>query len=277
MKSSQFLGEGFVEDAHSVHQDHEVQMAREELYHSAEYALRLHKLLRNVSEEQGLEGWVSAKITLANDYLKTVLDHIEYQLMSGATGPGDANSSAEVMPIAEGAEFGAKYAEQVAQQIFNKRQDISSEAEVLNQAYHIVADEQGQRSSRYMFNYDADFPSDLVSAYFWLQKSQGVAEGHADQQRKVFKKNGKPIGEVGIDRESSPGVGQWYIKHYASGTDQVGYDSYEEAVEELKHYLKQGMAETSAGNIAAVVNPPAKNKAKVGTLFGGTYKQPKAK
>ena len=36
---------------------YEVQMAREELYHAAEYALRLHKLLRNVDEQQGLEGW----------------------------------------------------------------------------------------------------------------------------------------------------------------------------------------------------------------------------
>ena len=74
-------------------------------------------------------------------------------------------------------------------------------------------------------------------------KEQGVAEGHADQQRKIFKKNGKPVGEVGIDRESSPGVGQYYMKHYASGKDLAGYDSYEEAVAELKHFMKQGLAE----------------------------------
>ena len=76
-----------------------------------------------------------------------------------------------------------------------------------------------------------------------VKKNKGVAEGHADQQRKIFKKNGEPVGEVGIDRESSPGNGQWYMKHYASGKDNVGYDSYEEAVEELKHCLKQGVAE----------------------------------
>ena len=70
-----------------------------------------------------------------------------------------------------------------------------------------------------------------------------VAEGHADQQRKIFKRNGQPVGEVGIDRESSPGVGQYYIKHYASGTDLSGFDSREEAVEELKHLVKQGVAE----------------------------------
>jgi hypothetical protein len=78
---------------------------------------------------------------------------------------------------------------------------------------------------------------------FAKQGQQGVAEGHADQQRKVFKKNGEPVGEVGIDRESSPGVGQYYMKHYASGKDLAGYDSYEEAVAELKHCMKQGVAE----------------------------------
>ena len=75
--------------------------------------------------------------------------------------------------------------------------------------------------------------------------NKGVKEGHADQQRKIFKKNGKPVGEVGIDRESSPGNGQWYMKCYAYDIDNAGYDSYEEAVEELKHCLKQGVAEGS--------------------------------
>lgn len=72
---------------------------------------------------------------------------------------------------------------------------------------------------------------------------QGMAEGHADQQRKVFKKNGHPVGEVGIDRESSPGVGQWYMKYYATGDDFSGYDSMEEAVADLKHLVSQFKAE----------------------------------
>ena len=82
---------------------------------------------------------------------------------------------------------------------------------------------------------------------YW--QSQGQApiyktnEGHADQQRKVFKKNGEAVGEVGIDRESSPGNGQWYMKCYARNIDNAGYNSYEEAVEELKHCMKQGVAE----------------------------------
>lgn len=88
----------------------------------------------------------------------------------------------------------------------------------------------------------------------WAQRQaeKGVAEGHADQQRKVFKKNGKPVGEVGIDRESSPGNGQWYMKCYANGIDNTGYDSYEEAVAELKHCLAQGVAEGS-DNIRSMI------------------------
>ena len=78
-----------------------------------------------------------------------------------------------------------------------------------------------------------------------IRSPEGVAEGHADQQRKIFKKNGKPVGEVGIDPEASPGNGNWYVKHYASGYDVVGFDSYKEAVEELKHCMKQGVAEGS--------------------------------
>ena len=97
-----------------------------------------------------------------------------------------------------------------------------------------------------------------------LEKEKGVAEGHADQQRKIFKKNGEPVGEVGIDRESSPGVGQWYMKHYASGKDLVGYDSYEEAVEELKHCMKQGMAE---GDVIPFKRPESKIKPEVRRVF----------
>lgn len=103
MKSTQFLKEGFVEDANEVHADHEVQMARSDLFHAAEDALILHKLLRNVSEQQGLEGWVAAKITLAADYLKTVREYVEYQLMTGDVRPEVAVQTTE-MPIAEAEE-----------------------------------------------------------------------------------------------------------------------------------------------------------------------------
>ncbi len=74
-------------------------------------------------------------------------------------------------------------------------------------------------------------------------KKKGVAEGHADQQKTIVKRNGQPVGEVGIDRESSPGGGMYYMKHYASGLDLGGYDSREEAMDELRYAVKQGVSE----------------------------------
>ena len=82
MKTKDFLKEDIVSDAAEMHLDHEVQMARKDCYTAADDAIALHKLLRNVTEQQGLEGWVAAKITLAADYLNSVREHLEYQMMS---------------------------------------------------------------------------------------------------------------------------------------------------------------------------------------------------
>ena len=54
--------EGLADMANKVELDHEVQMARSDLYKIAKYSIKLHEMLKNVSEEKGLEGWVQAKI-----------------------------------------------------------------------------------------------------------------------------------------------------------------------------------------------------------------------
>jgi hypothetical protein len=67
---------------------------------------------------------------------------------------------------------------------------------------------------------------------------ESVAE-NADQVKKVFKdKSGKPVGEIGIDPESSPGNGEWYVHHYATGYSVVGFDSAAEAKRELMYVHK---------------------------------------
>ncbi len=43
------------------------------------------------------------------------------------------------------------------------------------------------------------------------------------------------IGEVGLDTEASPGNGPYYVKLYDGSYDAVGFDSVEEAVEELEY------------------------------------------
>ena len=64
-------------DTRVMETDHEVQMARADLFKLAKYSVELHKMLKNVSEAQGLEGWVQAKITKAADYISSVKHHLE--------------------------------------------------------------------------------------------------------------------------------------------------------------------------------------------------------
>lgn len=92
------IKEGLSDEAMSVDKDHEVQMARAQLYHLANDAIRLHKLLKSVSENQGLEGWVQSKITLASDYIKTAADFIEYDKLNAPRPPTAA--PAPMMPTA---------------------------------------------------------------------------------------------------------------------------------------------------------------------------------
>jgi hypothetical protein len=69
-------------NTHDQQPDHEVNMARSDLHRTAHAAIALSKILSHISEEQGLEGWVQAKITKAADYLDTVYHYLEYEMKS---------------------------------------------------------------------------------------------------------------------------------------------------------------------------------------------------
>jgi len=66
--------------SYNEHPDHEVQMARQELYRTAKLAIMLHEMLRDVGENQGLEGWVQRKLTRAADYIESVFDYLDYEM-----------------------------------------------------------------------------------------------------------------------------------------------------------------------------------------------------
>ena len=80
MREKDLKENGLADMAYKVERDHEVQMARGDLYKVAKYAIKLHEMLKGVSEEQGLEGWVQAKITKAADYLGSVYHHLDYEM-----------------------------------------------------------------------------------------------------------------------------------------------------------------------------------------------------
>ena len=67
---------GFIKHGES-RLDHEVEMARSDLFSAAKNAKQVYELIADVSEEEGLEGWVQEKIIKANDYLNTIREYLE--------------------------------------------------------------------------------------------------------------------------------------------------------------------------------------------------------
>jgi len=90
MRKEEFK-EGLGDMGHMAERDHEVQMARADLYKIAKYAIQLHDMMKNVTEAEGLEGWQQAKITKAADYLGSVFHNLEYELKFGNGQAGVVN------------------------------------------------------------------------------------------------------------------------------------------------------------------------------------------
>lgn len=63
-------------ESEEEHDCSEIEMAAADLFKIAEYAPKLQTM---VSQMDGLEGWVAAKITKASDYISSVYHWLEYQ------------------------------------------------------------------------------------------------------------------------------------------------------------------------------------------------------
>jgi hypothetical protein len=87
--------EGLGELADMAERDHEVQMARAQLYKLAKYSIKLHDMLKQVTEAEGLEGWQQAKITKASDYISSVYHSLEYDTKFGDESKMNAMAMAQ--------------------------------------------------------------------------------------------------------------------------------------------------------------------------------------
>ena len=82
--------------------DHEVEMARSDLYQAAKNAQKVYELIQHLSEEEGLEGWVQEKIIKANDYLNTIREYLEHktymqeELMGGVIAGGQVQEEEQL-------------------------------------------------------------------------------------------------------------------------------------------------------------------------------------
>jgi|TARA_R110000803_G_scaffold33130_1_gene72655 hypothetical protein len=74
------IKESLADMAGMAERDHEVQMARADLYKIAKYAIKLHDMMKQVTEADGIEGWQQAKITKAADYMDSVYHSLDYDI-----------------------------------------------------------------------------------------------------------------------------------------------------------------------------------------------------
>ncbi len=278
MKSNDFLKEDIVSDAQDMHLDHEVQMARQECYHAAEDAITLHKLLRHMSEQQGLEGWVSAKITLAADYLKTVREHLEYQLMSAASAAPEEQDTMQVVTVAENVITAEDLAPVDEGQQWPDNATSLAKRSTVATSLKGAPEKAGRTSGMTVATrVDPTITSTKVQRKTderpvpsFLQK--GVAEGGPyDLPGIDYPRPGDTPAKPRHRGQQSPGVNpddEAYFREI--------WRKKREAAKKAEQDKEQGISEMSAGSVAGVVNPTPKNKAKVGSLFGGTYKQKKA-
>ena len=81
---------GLASLADMAERDHEVQMARADLYKIAKYAIKLHEMLKTVSESEGIEGWQQSKITKAADYIGSVYHAMDYDMKFAETAVAEA-------------------------------------------------------------------------------------------------------------------------------------------------------------------------------------------
>jgi len=78
---------GFISKA-ADRTDREVEMALGDLFQAAKNAKMTYDMLKDISEDEGIEGWVQEKIIKASDYLNTIREYLENKRLQreGALG-----------------------------------------------------------------------------------------------------------------------------------------------------------------------------------------------
>jgi hypothetical protein len=127
------------------------------------------------------------------------------------------------------------YAENLAQQVFNVRPNLRSEDDVLNIGYKVaVQDLMSQTRAVSLFSRDQDFPSDFVSAYYYLQKQKPSNQGLNEFAP------GSDGGESGhwyTDDELADIIGDDWFQDFDVSHDEFNIDTHgEKAKQNLASY-----------------------------------------
>ena len=167
--------------------DHEVEMARSDVLATMKNARAIYDLLKNKSEEEGLEGWVQEKLIKANDYLNSVKEYYDEKMMqqegvppagvigNGAMGEGKDDVDSLVTDT----------------EAVMKKFQIDAE-----QALKIVLGDREYNSRRGFYNF-------YIRQIITRSKQQGMAEGaKVDRMVKHIAKSEKKLGKSKDEAEN---------------------------------------------------------------------------
>ena len=217
--------------------DHEVEMARSDLFHAAQNAKEVYKMIQQVSEDEGLEGWVQEKIIKANDYLNTVREYLEHKTYMQEGGV-----------IAGGMSNFEENKERVDSLVTNALKRM--EGPSIHDAVKALIVEIGTQEFKSRLQFYKFYVNQLVQMY----EKQGVAEG-SEQEGSTFKNSLRTIIRVATHLEKQMGddenFPEWESEMVGSVKDQiVRIMDYEISKKE-----QQGVAEGDYADGSSIKTP----------------------
>ena len=222
--------------------DHEVEMAVSDLFSAGKNAEKIYNIVRSISEEEGLEGWVQEKIIKANDYLNTVREYLEGKQLKTEMMPAGVITNGN---MGESLQRGDTLVTDALKLM------RGSEVRDAVTALTTVLGNREYNSRRGFYNF---YIKQMIDMY----NKQGVSEGSEDYQE-IFQMNTKQgkVGAVVQYKDKSFG----FI--YGTKLSPTKFARAREAEQALNAYHnKQGVAE--GAKVDRMVKHIAKSEKKLG-------------
>jgi hypothetical protein len=198
MAKNKKVNEGLADQAASAEADHELQMARSQLYKIAQYSIKLHEMMKQVTDPNGIEAWQAAKITKAADYMGAVYHDLEYKIKFeqeggelGAAGPGEI-AVGETKKYGKFKETSDPYVQSLRSKLDAKKKDSIVEASRDYDSYGTFTGGRsrpgGKPSAR-----DRGIDDDGDQAFVDRQKAKKASPYYLAINDKVWWKNGQAV------------------------------------------------------------------------------------
>ena len=181
---------GFISKA-ADRTDREVEMALGDLFQAAKNAKMTYDMLKDISEDEGIEGWVQEKIIKASDYLNTIREYLENKRLQhegtlGAVAGGVAGAYLGKSPSAAmtGANIGSALQDTFA---IEGKEELNTKLKEINHKLKMMRGGPVDRPNSMAF---VEKRQALMKQKEEIeaQLKQGMAEGKIDFAKKLQKK-----------------------------------------------------------------------------------------